>query len=271
MEKSIHRLTFYHPVVEKIANCLEEAFIVGGFVRDRILGVRKDAVDIDIVITKGSLAKAQECLSRVLKVKPFCIRRRVLRFTGENWQVDVSEIKGSNLEEDLRSRDFTVNAIAVSLNQVVSPLSHTAELFDPTDGLKDLWVGLIRLASPTAIKDDPLRILRGVRLKLELSFSFHRDFVKESSKHAVALKSVPGSRLGEELTRILKVSPLHTALKELQEVSALEPVFGKVKGVEKALLRVKRLEEEVFPLKEELFDESLTLHLAGEILPSFTR
>jgi len=234
MEKRVHKITFYHPKIERLGKCLDEAFLVGGFVRDRLLRVKKDYLDVDVV-AKGVDGKKVGCLERELSAKPFVIEKdkKVYSFVKGQERIDLSEIDGGTIEEDLKKRDFTVNAIGVDIREILTPFNDDVLLIDPTGGYEDLIRGVIRPAYENSLKDDPLRILRGVRLKNLLDFEYSEEFLKKALKEAERLSEVPEERIREELLKLLKADRFSPALREMVKLNAFFPVFKELKGIEK--------------------------------------
>jgi len=145
-EVRVHKLTFYSPLIEKLAPCFKgKAYLVGGFVRDRLLGRRKERIDVDLVVSEG-LEETAECIRKVLSAKPFFFEKekKVASFVGNGWRIDLSEIAGKNIEEDLRKRDFTINALAVDVDELFLPFNDDAVVIDPFGGFQDLARGVLR-------------------------------------------------------------------------------------------------------------------------------
>jgi len=233
MEKRVHKLTFYHPKVEKLGKCLDEVYLVGGFVRDRLLRVKKDYLDLDAVARELN-GKKVECLEREFSARPFVMERdkKVYSFVRGEERIDLSEIDGETIEEDLRKRDFTINAIGVDLREILTPFNDDALLIDPTGGYEDLIKGVIRPAYENSLKDDPLRVLRGIRLKNLLDFDYSEEFLKRAPQEAEGLAGVPEERIREELLKLLKADRFSPALRDMVEVDAFFPVFKELKGIE---------------------------------------
>jgi tRNA nucleotidyltransferase/poly(A) polymerase len=146
-----------------------KAYLVGGFVRDCLL--RRDTSDIDIALPGPALGLAQQMATRlggtfVLLDEENQVARVVLPEAG--WHLDFSALVGADIEADLSRRDFTINAMAVNLEQAVSG---KAVLIDPWGGRLDLELGLIRMVRKDAFVQDPLRLLRAVRFAAELGFN----------------------------------------------------------------------------------------------------
>ena len=269
MEKRVHKLTFYHPKLERISNCLSDGYIVGGFIRDRLLGIRKDRVDIDLAVRSPESVAA--CVERELSLKPFSFEKvkTVYSFVGEGFRIDISGILGSSIEEDLKKRDFTVNAIAVDVRELFLPFNDDVLLIDPTGGFEDLQRGIIRPVYSSALSDDPVRILRGVRLKLELGFDYHSSFVAQAAECSRLLEGAPPERLRDELVKVLCRNKFHLFLREVDSLGAFYPVFKELSGIEKippsglhqfnlkehTFRCVELLETYAFPRKEEILEE----------------
>lgn len=284
MEKRVHKLTFYHPKLERISDCLEGGYVVGGFVRDRLLGVRKESVDIDVAVPEPK--SVVECVERELSVKPFSFERvkTVYSFVGKGFRVDISGISGSSIEEDLKKRDFTINAIAVDVRELFLPFNDDALLIDPTGGFEDLQKGIIRPVYSRALSDDPVRILRGARFKLELEFEYHSSFVAQAVECSRLLEGAPAERVRDELVEVLKRDDFYVFLRELDSLGALYPVFKEVEGVEKippsgfhqfnlkehTLRCVELLETYALPKREEILEEYGEKVGSEEFFPGFT-
>ncbi|WP_457679940.1 HD domain-containing protein [Thermovibrio sp.] len=235
MEKRVHKITFYHPKVEKVAECLEgKGYLVGGFVRDRLLRVRKDYLDVDVVV-KELEERELSCLIELFKSKGFTIKKtkEVLSFTFPSGRFDFSTMEGERIEEDLKRRDFTVNAIAVELSEIYLPFNDDVVLIDPTGGYEDLIRGVIRPISEENVKEDPLRVLRGIRLKNLLDFSYSKEFKEIAPKYSERLREVPEERIKAELLKLLEGERFSEAVKEMAEFKALFPVFKELEGIEK--------------------------------------
>jgi poly(A) polymerase len=141
-----------------------QAWLVGGAVRDRLLGER--SIDVDVVVDGDPAAAARAIARGARRAACFALSeefgswRVVAR--GGSWQVDVEPLRGASIEEDLAQRDFTINAIA-------EPIAGGTPI-DPLGGQADLRARRLRMAGAAAFADDPLRVLRLVRLAVELDF-----------------------------------------------------------------------------------------------------
>lgn len=174
------------------------AWLVGGVPRDRVLG--RDTFDLDIVVDAPTETAAR-AISRAAGgaacfelSEDFSGWRVVAR--NRSWQVDVQPLRGGSLSADLALRDFTVNAIA-------EPIAGGESIYDPLGGMADLAAHRLRMASPGTFADDPLRVLRLVRLALDLGFEPDPDTAHAASVAAPGLGGVSGERVFMELRRIL--------------------------------------------------------------------
>ena len=170
--------------------------LVGGAVRDGLLGRQADRVDLDLVVPDDAIALSRELARRhggsaVVLDDERSIARLVLR----GWTVDLARRMGPDLESDLGRRDFSVNAMALTL-------ADPHRLVDPYGGLEDLERGQLRALSEANLLDDPLRLLRGIRLASELGFGIEARTWDWICAHHDRLAGVAGERVLAELERI---------------------------------------------------------------------
>ncbi len=194
----------------------QRAWIVGGAVRDRVLG--RPVVDLDVVIDGDPAGAARAIARQAKRVGPgaacfplseeFGAWRVVAR--GGAWQIDVEGMRGGSLEADLALRDFTINAIAEPLGG--------GDPIDPLGGLADLRAGRLRCAGPAAFAEDPLRVLRLVRVIAELDLTADPQTLAAAREQARRLGEVSPERIFLELRRIV-ASP--GALEGLESMSRL--------------------------------------------------
>ncbi len=175
-----------------------QAYLVGGAVRDRLLG--RAASDIDLAVDRAVFEFARYLAA---ELAGSCIpldrvngtARVVLKNGADAVRIDISQLKGADIAEDLARRDFTVNALAASLDGQC--------LIDPFNGRRDLAAQKIVMVSRQAFADDPLRVLRGFRLAAELNFTVEAHTLKAMAAHADGLTQISGERVWEELARLL--------------------------------------------------------------------
>jgi tRNA nucleotidyltransferase/poly(A) polymerase len=225
-------------IVEQVRAFLRErsveAYLVGGCVRDWLLG--RSSHDLDFAVAGDAVKLARRVADRmggafVLLDEERCTGRVVTR--GEDGQrlfIDFARLQGDDIITDLSKRDFTVNAMTVA----VADAKH---LIDPYDGRRDLQLGLVRVVSEMAFQDDPLRTLRAVRIAAEMKASVEQG-TEELLRQAVPLiTSVSAERVRDEMARIMALSGAARSLRYLDELgllTAIIPELEALKGVEQS-------------------------------------
>jgi putative nucleotidyltransferase with HDIG domain len=202
------------------------AFLVGGAVRDVLLGRRFH--DLDVTVSSGACALARRVAERAggAYVELDAERgaaRAVLPADSAQVHLDVTDLRGPTLDEDLARRDFTINAIAVP----VGPLARdgAAGAVDPRGGLDDLARRRLRLAGPDSIADDPVRALRGIRLEAQLRFRLDPRAVREIRREAPALARIAAERITQELLEILRLTAAAPAFRRADRLGVLAAVL----------------------------------------------
>jgi putative nucleotidyltransferase with HDIG domain len=223
--------------LEALAGLVGEAWLVGGALRDRLLGrdgARGGAACADYdVVTAEDPATVAGALARALRAHPFALSegfgawRVVAR--DHSWQVDVLPLGGSSIEDDLARRDLTVNAIAQPLGG--------GDYVDPFGGLDDLRRRLLRMVSPEAFEQDPLRTLRVARLASELDFAVDPDTAAIAARSAPALAGIAPERIFTELKRILCTEHALEGLELmdlLRVTDVVLPELTRLRGIEQS-------------------------------------
>ena len=232
-----------HEDILAIAGSLGEkenipTYIVGGYVRDTLLG--KSCQDIDIMVEGDGVAFAKK-LARELKVNvtvdydkfgtamiPYPdIEIEVASARKEKYHSDSRkpEVTSSTVEEDMSRRDFTINAISASLMP-----SSFGELYDPFGGIKDLQKGLIitPLDPDETFSDDPLRMLRAVRFAAQLQYDVAATALDSISRNIHRLEIVSWERIRDEVLKTLKTDKPSIAFYLMKETGLLTHVFPKM-------------------------------------------
>ena len=202
-----------------------QLYLVGGFIRDTLLG--RSSKDVDFVSRRTSdLAKslARETGTRLALIDRKFGTIRLIPPAGLNelsdfYQVDLSPLRGSSIAADLNQRDFTVNALAVDLSAWQTDGSF--HLLDPLGGLSHLRAGRLQLCSPHSLKEDPLRILRAYRLAATHDFTleaYTQDRIREI-RHG--LNRVAVERIRDELVLILSTTNSAPILRVLDDDNVL--------------------------------------------------
>ena len=210
------------------------AYIVGGFIRDWILGRMTE--DIDLAVQGDSLDIVKKIAGiidgrYVLLDETNKVGRIVVVRNEQLWHLDFTMFSGA-IRDDLARRDFTMNAMAVDLNEFVSG---SFLILDPFSGETDLKNGLIKAVSSHIYKDDASRLLRAVRLAAELGFKIESGTEKLIKQDSCLVAQVPGEKLREELLRLLSLPDFSNLLIYLDKLSLLTeiiPEVGEMKEVE---------------------------------------
>jgi poly(A) polymerase len=195
------------------------AWLVGGAVRDELLG--RETADVDVVVA-GDPAQAARAVARAggraacfALSEEFGSWRVVAR--DRSWQVDVEPLRGETIEADLALRDFTVNAIARELGG--------GEPIDPLGGVADVRARRLRMAGPGAFADDPLRVLRLVRVAVELEMEPDEQALRGAAAQAHGLSGVSGERVFVELRRIIATPHASEGIETMRAIGATAAVL----------------------------------------------
>ncbi len=243
-----------HPVykiIGKIADRMGvQAFVVGGVVRDYFL--QRPCTDIDIVCLGSGIDLALEVASSIDKNKEVSIFKNFgtamfhCKYQGEDWQIEFVGarkesyrsdsrkpiVENGTLTDDQNRRDFTINAMAVSLNT-----DTFGELLDPFNGIRDLDNGVIRtpLDPDLTFSDDPLRMMRAIRFATQLNFIIENRTFEAIQRNVYRIEIVSRERIADELNKII-LSPVPSVGFKLLYKSGLMdvvfPEFSKLKGVD---------------------------------------
>jgi putative nucleotidyltransferase with HDIG domain len=225
---------FQDPLLKQIVALLPPEipiYLVGGAVRDILLN--KPGYDLDFV-TSGDAMKISRKLADELggAYFPLDTRRNVARIvlkerddesmaSFQTRRVDISRFQGADLVQDLRGRDFTINALAVRIDE-------PAKLIDPTGGAADLLSKRLRACSQNSFLDDPVRILRAVRFSVNLGLTIQPDTIGLIKEATVHLPEVSAERLRDELFRMLILPHPATCVRILDKLGALNAVLPEV-------------------------------------------
>jgi tRNA nucleotidyltransferase (CCA-adding enzyme) len=173
--------------------------LVGGAVRDALLGRLAQRPDLDLVVEGDAVELARTLARRLGGALVVLDRERSMaRLVLQGWTIDLARRMGADLPQDLLRRDYSANAIALPL-----PGSEpTGALVDPSGGLADLAAGRLRAISEANLLEDPLRLLRGVRLASELNFELDSTSLGWIRRHHARLREVAGERVLAELERL---------------------------------------------------------------------
>ncbi len=222
-----------------------QCFVIGGFVRDLLLN--RPSKDIDIVVVGSGIELAKKVAHKLGKKGKIAIYRNFgtamlryddleLEFVGarkESYRSDSRKplVEDGSLEDDQNRRDFTINALAISLHK-----NNYGELVDPFNGVNDLQAKIIRtpLDPDVTYSDDPLRMMRAIRFSTQLGFAIEEQSLDSIRRNRDRISIISRERIVEELNKIVLSSKPSSGFLILEETGLLElifPEFSRLKGI----------------------------------------
>ena len=247
MELSITENLINSSIIQKLKKVVEESkiesYIIGGFVRDYLLDNKKSK-DIDIVCIGSGIdvAKAlKKNLPNSSKIQifknygtaMFTWNDMVLEFVGARKESYKSEsrnpnIKIGSLKDDQKRRDFTINAMAISLNK-----SNFGTIIDPFDGINDLKNNLLKtpLDPNKTFSDDPLRMLRCIRFATQLNFTIEKNSLKSIGLNSNRIEIVSKERIVDELNKIISSQKPSIGFMILDQTGLLDQILPEIKNL----------------------------------------
>jgi poly(A) polymerase len=254
--KYVHGLLFYNSYFDKLAAALSRdtiAFIVGGWIRDRLLNrPLSNKIDIDFIVTTDPFEIVKNFApivnGSVFKFEKETTVASVIFFEGDTKYrfdfsyMDVSDILNSDLDfnekelkivdrlnKNLLDRDFTINAMAILFDDAIGLGASQTILFDPSNGLEDIQSGIVRPVSLENIKKDPVRILRGYRIAQEIDFEIDANFEKWVKENKSLLRTSPVERVRDEILKIYDKDKSYSTLEKLIKSGILTEVVPQIK------------------------------------------
>lgn len=226
-------------IEEKLApwlgQCAEPLWLVGGAVRDALAG--HPLHDIDICVAGDAVPVARRCANMIGGTVGIIDLTGIVRVTlpslserpsAAPWQLDFASMQGASVEEDLRRRDFTINAMALPLTEATLPSLWQSlpaavwdALIDPCGGRADLAARRLRLASDHALDADPVRVLRAARLATALECDVDENLIAVARSVAPQLAEMPPERILAELYAMLAQPNGTCAMRALDRLGAL--------------------------------------------------
>ncbi|MFT4968810.1 MAG: poly(A) polymerase [Chitinophagales bacterium] len=244
------KIELNHPIFQKVKEAAAilqlDTYVVGGFVRDQILG--RESKDIDFVCVGSGIELAHQVaalISPKLKVN-FFKNYGTAQFVWEGWELEFVGarkesyrkdsrnplVEEGTLSDDQNRRDFTVNALAASVNE-----EDFGQVIDPFTGLEDLEKGILQtpLNPDITFSDDPLRMLRAIRFATQLNFTIADDTFEAIKRNAHRIEIISQERITTELNKIILAKTPSLGFKLLDEVGLLPFIFKELsdlKGVD---------------------------------------
>jgi len=234
-----YKSSLTHPVFKVVSQIADEqgiqAFVIGGYVRDLLL--ERPSKDIDIVVIGNGLDLAQKSAEK-LRVKKVSLFKNFgtahfkykdldVEFVGarkESYRTDSRKpiVENGTLQDDQNRRDFTINALALSLNG-----NSYGDLIDPFNGKEDLKNGIIRtpLDPDITYSDDPLRMLRAIRFATQLNFKIENSSLESILKQSERLQIISQERIIDELNKIILANQPSRGFVLLKSTRLLQQFF----------------------------------------------
>ena len=243
-EQNLLKIIYRFAKAQKI-----KLYLVGGILRDILLGREKENPDIDFCLKKGTinfgrkLAKEIKAGFVVLDKEHgaarlvYPVRGKTPRVPASNgvkrikdkvYTLDFTDFRGKTLGDDLLHRDFTINALALELEEVFGGLDLNTLLIDPCQGRNDLCAKTIRIVNKNSFRDDPLRILRAFSLACILGFKIERETLRLASSEKNRLTRVSSERIRDELFKIFDSPCAYDYLNELDKLKILKVILPEI-------------------------------------------
>ncbi|MCK5848848.1 MAG: HD domain-containing protein [Caldisericia bacterium] len=214
--------------------CLREnikLYLVGGCIRDSILGIKNSKLDLDFIVDPfEKTVFATKELNKILGYHsfPLDIERNIYRLSFENTQVDVNGIRGEELIDDIFDRDFTINSLTISLTSFLRHAKISDTFFPINDyfnGIEDLKIKQIKIHNPDSFINDPLRILRAIRIASQINGKIDPFTFQKMSDSSSLMKNVSTERIRDEFLKILSNSDSFKWIGSLEESGILSSFF----------------------------------------------
>ncbi|MBU0599288.1 HD domain-containing protein [bacterium] len=232
-------------LLKDIISPQEKIYLVGGSIRDLLLS--RKVMDFDLVTFNNPLPLVKQ-LSQLLKGSFFKIKENsyclVYKEGHLTKKIDFSKVKESSFLENLRARDFTVNAMGIEISNLM--------LIDPFEGRKDLKQKNLKVVNPSSFLDDPLRLLRAIRLKAQLRFKLDPQTEEFLIKSAPRIKEVASERIINELSLILEKKDAYSSIKELKELNLLVQIIPELAFFKNDLFNSQDIETHLLNSLKEL-------------------
>jgi poly(A) polymerase len=249
----------------------EEAWLVGGAVRDKLLG--RDTDDVDLAIPGDPKPSARR-LARAVRGASFELSGafgawRVVA-PEHAWHVDLVPLRDGDIRADLANRDFTINAMAEPLGG--------GDLLDPHGGREDLAKRLVRMVSPRALEHDPLRSLRAIRIAVELDLTLDAATGAAATQNAPGIERVAPERVFGELKRVVSADAVLRGLAMMSDhglTDVVLPELSALRGIEQSHFHHADVHDHTLEVLEEVTrlpeDPRLAERLAQPLSDDLTR
>jgi putative nucleotidyltransferase with HDIG domain len=221
-----------HSALQSLLNALSAAttpvYVVGGVVRDHLLGVTKAVNDMDVVVEHSAMLVARKVADRLgwafyaLDAERD-VARLIFTATTPPLVCDVATMRGGTIERDLLARDFTINALAVQWHGRAA-----VQLVDIVGGRRDLEQRLLRRVAPSSLAEDPVRLLRAVRFAVQLGFAIEEQTELQMLRMSATIRLPSAERIRDEVWKALQSDTPQDAVAMLRRYGLLQHILPEV-------------------------------------------
>ncbi len=228
----------YFEIIRKLARREKlKVYLVGGFLRDLALKRSKEkTLDFDFAVNKNS-RKLARILAREIKGAFVLLdaerglARVVKNLEDKALTFDFADFRGKNIKADLAQRDFTINTLALNLDEKGKTPDLSKALLDYFHAIDDLKARTIRMVSPEAFLEDPLRLLRAFSLSAQLDFKIEADTLKKVRRLAKKINEVAYERIRDELFKILETNHAAIFVRQMDRVKILDKIIPQIRAM----------------------------------------
>lgn len=272
---------FDNPILRALTTFARERgvqlYLVGGSVRDLLLG--RQTTDIDFTLASNAIQFAKAFAATIgaiaiaLEENPPTARVVVKPdSTSQSPQLsmDFAQFRAASLTDDLRLRDLTINAMAIALENVETLARMTREqilckVIDPCGGMKDLKTGMLRFPSEQVVIADPVRLLRIYRFAAQLDFELSQEAIDLVTVYRSMLSDVAGERCRDELMKIFHVKKAHPYLQQMEASGLLTQVVPSIEETPRTLTALETFEENPIPPFLQSYRQEIERYLREEV------
>ena len=272
---------FNHPILRDLKTFAEargvQLYLVGGSVRDLLLG--RQTTDIDFTLASDAIRFAKAFAAEIgataiaLEENP-PTARVVVKQDGishpSQLSIDFAQFRAASLTDDLRLRDLTINAMAIALENVEAftykeRRQNACPIIDPCGGMKDLETGLLRFPSEQVVTADPLRLLRIYRFAAQLDFEISQDATDLVIVCGSMLADVAAERCRDELMKIFHVKKAHLYLQQMEAAGLLTRVVPGIKETRRTWIALETFEANAIPIPLRVYRKEINHYLREEV------
>ena len=223
-------------IAEAISKIPVKSYLVGGVLRDSILGTTNPDVDIAVVASAMDVAKK---VATIMNGKSFQLDKsrnicRVLaNVLGNEIQIDIASAQ-NGISSDVEKRDFTINSLALDVNDVDCnygvPQFEISKIIDEHRGIEDILNGSLRMTSSQVFKEDPLRILRGARLTAQYNLDIDKYTETQIKESSSLISRVSSERIRDEFLKLLSLQQSTKNLTKMDELGILTNIIPELEA-----------------------------------------